>query len=466
MSLTETLTVINDNFWYIPLVLIVCLGLYCTVRLGGIQFRNIREMCRITFSRNENRDGMSPFQVFCMSMGNRIGVGNISGPILAILVGGPGAIFWMWIFAILGSATSFLETTIGQLFKVRGSDGEFHGGPAYNIRNGLGLRRMAMGVAFVMILMYVVGFISMEVSSMASALCGAFTFDGNKLVFAVILTALTAVTILGGVRRIADMSTGIVPAMALGWFIVCVISIALSDGGVVNAFTMIFQYAFSVPSAIGGGIGAMLIIGMRRGVISNEAGIGTITNISSMADVSHPAAQGLSQSLGVFIDTIVSTLTALVILSYGDISAIVGLDLESMPLLQEVLGGAFGAAAPYLVALFLFVFAYTCLMADYVISENNLMFITGRRDARLAMCVILLIVVFVSSLFASDAMFLAVDIMLGICAVLNSVVMFRLARHAIEAWNDYRAQKTAGVKDPVFHKGCMSDPTGMTEWDE
>lgn len=466
MSLTHLLENFNDIFWYIPLVLIVCLGVYGTIRLKGAQLRDLKEMFKVTFCKDKCGDGgISTLQVFCISMGNRIGVGNITGPVLAILVGGPGAILWMWIFALLGMASSMIETTVGQLYKVKGDDGNYHGGPAYTIRNGLKMRRVAMFVAVIMILMYVVGFISMEVSSISLALTGAFDFENNTLIFAIVLTAISAAIVIGGIGRIAKISLWLVPAMAALWLVIAVVSIVLSAGGIVNAFVMIFQYAFTIPSAIGGGIGAMIMIGMKRGVLSNEAGIGTITNVSSMADVDHPVKQGLSQSLGVLIDTLISTLTALVILSYGSIDEIVGLGLESTHLLQFVLEDTVGGAAPYLVAAFLFVFAFTCLMGDYVIGENNLAFITKNKYAKYAMVGVLLAIVFLSSFFASDAIFAIVDILLGICGVINCLVMFKLAGKAIEAYNDYRAQKMAGKENPMFSKSVLGDSSGIEEWE-
>lgn len=466
VTIVDALNEFDDVLWYIPLVLIVLLGIYSTIRLRGVQVRDLKEMCTSVFSRENRKGGLSSFHVFCMSMGNRIGVGNITGPVLAILVGGPGAIFWMWIFAFLGSATSFLETVVGQIYKSRRSDGKYHGGPAFNIAKGLGMKKASVIVAFVMILMYILGFVSMEVCSMSEALCGAFVFDNNSLVIAVLITLFTAFIILGGLKRVADLSVKLVPAMAVLWFVVCIITIALSDGGILDAFGMIFNYAFSVPSAIGGGIGAMLIIGMKRGVLSNEAGVGTITNISSMADVAHPVNQGHSQALGVIIDTVVSTLTALVILSFGSFDEIIGLDLESVNLLQAVMGASVGSVATYLVALFLFIFALTSLMSDYVIGENNLALITGSRKARIAMCVFLLVVVFISSFYSSDGLFAIVDIMLAICGIINCLVMFRLGGRAVEAYRDYRRQKSEGIEEPVFHPSCLSDQSGVTEWSE
>ena len=460
----NSIEVFSEYVWYIPLVLIVALGVYSTIRLRGIQISGFAEMVKSTFGHAPDSGKPSAFQVFCMSMGNRIGVGNITGPVLAITVGGPGAIFWMWVFAFLGMATSHLETTVGQIFKSRKDGGECHGGPAFNIAKGLGLKKASLFVAFVMVLMYALGFVSMEVSSMSEAIDGAF--GCGTLIIAIALTAITAMVIAGGLTRVAKLSSAMVPAMGVAWLIFCIVCIVLSDGGISDAFGMIFAYAFDVPAAIGGGIGAMLIIGMKRGVLSNEAGVGTITNISSIADVPHPVRQGYTQAFGVFLDTIVSTLTALVVLSYGAFDQIWALyGGESVGLLQDIMGASVGGIAPYAVALFLTVFAFTSLIADYVISENNLLFITKSEKVRIGMCVFLLAVVFLSSFFASDGLFAIVDILLALCGIINCIVMFKLGGRAIEAFRDYRKQKEEGTEIPVFRKSALSDDTGVTEWE-
>ncbi len=463
----DILDFIDTYIWYIAFVLIIAVGLYATVRLKGLQVTSLKEMAKVTFFKNSDHEKgkLSSFQVFCMSMGSRIGVGNITGPILAILVGGPGAIFWMWIFAAIGMATSFLETTIAQIYKVPKENGGYRGGPAYTLFHGLGMKRLGMIAAFVMIMMYLVGFVSGEVISMSEAVCNAFDFEGNNIVFALLLTAATAVILIGGVYRIANLSVKIVPLMALAWFAICIVSIALSAGGVLNAFAMIFEYAFDIPAVIGGGFGAIIMNGMMRGVWSNEAGIGTITNLSAMADVKHPASQGYTQSLGVLIDTVVSTMTALVILSYADIDAIVGTGLESIPLLQHIFTDTLGWISPYVVMVFMFVFAFTCLMSDVVIGEGNLMLIKEGRVASLAMKGLLLAVVFLSSFFASDELTVFMDILLATCAFFNTYIMIRLAKRGLEAFRDYRRQKAEGIEEPVFHRSSLSDDTGVTEWE-
>ncbi|MDO5862430.1 MAG: alanine/glycine:cation symporter family protein [Thermoplasmata archaeon] len=466
MNVGEALEFLNDRLWYVALILIVCVGVWCTLRLRGMQFRMLPEMCRVTFSDREGREGgLSPFQVFCVSMGSRIGVGNITGPILAILVGGPGAILWMWVFALIGMATSFVETTIGQIYKGRDHEGNYHGGPAYSVSKALGMRRAGMIVAVVMMLMYIVGFVSMEMCSMSEAFCGAFDFEGNQLFFAILITLVAAAIMAGGVGRVAGISTKVVPLMAVAWIVVCIISIAFGAEGIVSAVVAIFEGFVNVPSVVGGGIGAMIMAGMRRGVLSNEAGVGTIPNISSMASTKHPAAQGFSQSLGVLIDTVVSTMTALVILSYADIGTLVSSEGESINILQAAFSDTVGGIAPYLVAAFLFVFAFTSMMSDFVIGENNLKYFSDRKGAVLRMRIAALIVVFVSSFVASDEMFVVVDIMLALCAFINTYLTIRLGGRAVEAFKDYVRKKDSGVEDPEFTGACLTDSSGVTEWD-
>ena len=459
----------DDYLWYIPFALIICLGIYSTVKLRGIQFARLAEMCRITFSREKTgKDKVSPFQVFCMSMGNRIGVGNIAGPVTAILMGGPGAIFWMWVFATLGGATSFVETTVGQIFKSRDGEGGFIGGPAYNVFNGIGSKRMGVLLAGLMIAVYIGGYVLSEISTISTSFTGAYDFEHNSFVIAFFLLAIAVLVVTGGFKRVARASAVIVPAMAALWIVLCVAVMCINIGGMPNAVSSIFTCAFSVPATVGGGVGAMLTKAMRRGIWSNEAGEGTITNISSSADVPHPVKQGLSQSLGVLFDTLISTMTALVILSaFSDYDAIAATGIvDSMHLLEHVMGDAIGGVAPSLVFVFMFLFAITSFMGDYVIGENNLKLITKDGKARTGLIAITLAVVFLAAYFGTDGLYAIMDVLLAICGVVNCFVMFKLGRYALEAYADYRRQKEAGVEDPVFRKSCLSDSTGVTSWED
>lgn len=455
-----------DNvFWLVPFVLISGLGIYATIKFKGIQFTHLKEMFKITFSREKRgHDAVTSFQVFCLSMGNRVGIGNIAGPVTAIISGGPGAIFWMWIFAALGGATCFIESTIGQLFKSRDKDGGFEGGPAFNVSKGLNMKKFGMVIALLMILMYLVGYISSEVSAISEAFCEAFVFDNNATILAIVMILLMAAITLGGFRRVAKASSFIVPFMAIAWIIMCIIVILVNFQNVGNAFLMIFKFAFNPPAFAGGLFGALLW-GMRRGIWSNEAGIGTITNVSSKADVRHPVTQGLSQSLGVFFDTIMCTITALVVLSFSGFNPDVKITQDSIPYLQNIFSSVFGNTASVLVFFFIFLFALTCLMGDYVIGENNMKFITGSKSSRWIIMVLTIAVVFISCFFASDAVFVILDILLAVLGIINVFVIFRLSGRAIEAYRDYRRQKDSGVAEPEFHKDALSDDTGITEWE-
>ena len=468
-SLMDAVWEFDDYLWYVPFALIICLGIYSTIKLKGLQITNLAEMCRATFSMEKTgKDGVSSFQVFCMSMGNRIGIGNIAGPITAILMGGPGAIFWMWVFATLGGATSFVETTVGQIFKSRADNGDFIGGPAHNVAKGLNSKRFGMLIAVLMIAVYIGGYVLSEISTISTSFSGAYDFEYSNLVIAFILCVIAVLVITGGFRRVAKASALVVPVMAILWIIICLAVMLMNYAGIPEAVASIFRCAFSIPATVGGGVGAMLTIAMRRGIWSNEAGEGTVTNISSSADVPHPVKQGLSQSLGVLFDTIISTMTALMVLGFfTDYDALVatGID-ESMPLLEHVMGTTLGGAAPTLVFFFMFLFAITSFMGDYVIGENNLKFITKDRKARIGLMVLTVAVVFLSAYFGSDGLYAIMDVLLAICGTVNCFVMFKLGKHALEAYKDYRAQKAAGIKDPVFHKSALSDSSGVTEWDD
>ena len=424
-------------------------------------------MAKITFTREKSEHGkVTSFHVFWLSMGNRIGVGNIIGPVTAILLGGPGAIFWMWIFATIGAATSFVETTVGQIYKSRSPEGHFIGGPAYNVSKGLRMKKLGITVAVIMILVYIGGYVLSEICTISTSFTAAFEFEHNTLVISLILTAIAVLVVLGGFKRVAQASVALVPGMAVLWIACCIGVIILNFDGISNAISSIFTNAFFVPSAVGGGIGAMITWALRRGIWSNEAGEGTTTNISSSADVSHPCMQGLSQSFGVLIDTLVCTVTALVILSFADYEALVDLDMGESELIQHIFSGAMGGIAPTVVFLFMFVFAITCFMGDVVIGHNNLRFITENRYAKYGMYVFIIAVVFLSSYYASEGLYAIMDVFLGVAAIINCYVMFRLSKRALEAYDDYRAQKEAGIENPVFHKSVLSDQTGVTEWDD
>ena len=472
-SFIEAVWEFDQVFWFIPLVLIVVLGVYSTVKFRAVQFTWLKEMFRVTFSFEKGASSrITTFHVFCVSMGNRIGIGNVAGPVTAIALGGPGAILWMWIFATLGGATSFVETTVGQIFKSRDLNGDYIGGPAYNVSKGLNAKKLGMAVAVLMIAVYIGGFILSEIVTISSSFSAAYDFENNTLVIAFILAVIAVIVAIGGFRGVASVDVFIVPFVALAWVVLSIVVVAMNFGGTYDAVVSIITCAFSVPSAVGGGLGSMITWALRRGVWSNEAGEGTITNISSSADVSHPVKQGLSQSLGVLFDTMVSTLTALVILSFfhGDYDAIsgqyMGMGMSAQALIQSVMQATIGDIAPTLVFFFMFLFALICFMGDYVIGLNNLKFITQDPRARYGLIIFTILVVFLSAFYGSEGLYGIMDVILGVAGIVNCYVMFKLSRHAYEAYQDYIRQKADGIKDPVFRRTVLSDPSGVTEWDD
>ena len=423
-------------------------------------------------SEGKKNSKVSSFEAFCIGMGARIGVGNIAGVATAILTGGPGAVFWMWIFAIIGSASSFMESTLAQIYKEKKEDGQYYGGPAYYASKGLKSRKLGIFAAILLVITFGIGFVAVQSCNASKALCGAFSFEYNNYVFAAIIAIVAAILIFRGLKSVAKFSSTVVPIMALLWIIFAVIAIALNIDGVVNAVKMIFEYAFTAPSMLGGALGSILITGLKRGVFSNEAGLGSVANIAATADVKHPVKQGMIQSFGVLVDTlIVCTFTALVVLSYGTFDQIMALGAvtgDGANLVQGVISStAFGSAANYIIAIFLFVFAFTSLIGYYTMSESNARFIKDKKSVIMAVKILVILVAFIAGTVSTATTVDNVsDTFMALMASVNMILVVLLSRQVFEAYADYRKQKKAGIEEPVFHKSCLSDSSGVTEWED
>ena len=459
-----------DYFWGIAFVFLIGLGIAFTFKLRGLQILRIRETSTLALSgvkEGRRTRRVSSFEAFCIGMGARIGVGNIAGVATAIVMGGPGAVFWMWMFAIIGSASSFMESTLAQIYKERKEDGHFHGGPAYYASKGLGSRKLGVLAAVLLVLTFGIGFIGVQACNASAALSGAFDFDNNRLVFALAIAALAAVILFKGLKAVARFSSNIVPAMALAWIVFCIVAICFNVDGVTNAFGMIFEYAFSAPSLMGGVIGTVIITGLKRGVFSNEAGLGSVANVASTADIPHPVKQGLIQSFGVLVDTrVVCTFTAVVVLSYSGFGDILALDLKGRELVQAITEDSMGGIAQYVIALFMFVFAFTSLVGYYTMSEANARFIRDDEGVILAVRIIVILVAFCAAVVTDVTIMDAFsDTFNAAMASVNMVIVALLSRKVFEAYADYRKQKRAGVEEPEFHRSSLSDATGVTEWE-
>ncbi len=461
---------VDDYFWGISFVFLIGLGIIFTIKLKGLQILKIKETSSLALSgvsEGKKTSKISSFEAFCIGMGARIGVGNIAGVATAIMMGGPGAVFWMWIFAIIGSASSFMESTLAQIFKEKKEDGHFYGGPAYYASKGLGNRKLGIIAAVLLVLTFGVGFIGVQSCNASSALSGAFDFENNHLVFAIIIAALAALILFKGLKAAAKFSARVVPIMAVLWIVFALVAICFNIGGVVNAIAMIFQYAFTVPSALGGAIGTIIVTGLKRGVFSNEAGLGSVANIAATANVKHPVKQGMIQSFGVLVDTlVVCTITALVVLSYGNFAEISALGLKGANLVQAITADSMGNIANYIIALFMFIFAFTSLIGYYTMSESNARFIKDSKKNILLVRILVIIVAFCAACVTDVTIMDAFsDTFMAAMAAVNMVIVALLSRKVFEAYADYRKQKKAGVEEPEFHKDALSDTTGVTEWE-
>ncbi|WP_400225226.1 alanine/glycine:cation symporter family protein [Methanomethylophilus alvi] len=461
---------VDDYFWGISFVFLIGLGIIFTIKLKGLQILKIKETSSLALSgvsEGKKTSKVSSFEAFCIGMGARIGVGNIAGVATAIMMGGPGAVFWMWIFAIIGSASSFMESTLAQIFKEKKEDGHFYGGPAYYASKGLGNRKLGIIAAVLLVLTFGVGFIGVQSCNASSALSGAFDFENNHLVFAIIIAALAALILFKGLKAAAKFSAKVVPIMAVLWIVFALVAICFNIDGVVNAIAMIFQYAFTVPSALGGAIGTIIVTGLKRGVFSNEAGLGSVANIAATANVKHPVKQGMIQSFGVLVDTlVVCTITAFVVLSYGNFAEISALGLKGANLVQAITADSMGKIANYIIALFMFIFAFTSLIGYYTMSESNARFIKDSKKNILFVRILVIIVAFCAACVTDVTIMDAFsDTFMAAMAAVNMVIVALLSRKVFEAYADYRKQKKAGVEEPEFHKDALSDATGVTEWE-
>ena len=474
-SLNSAVGTCNSYLWGMAFVFLIGLGILFTFKLKGLQITKIKETSKLSVSgitEGKKNSKVSSFEAFCIGMGARIGVGNIAGVATAILTGGPGAVFWMWIFAIIGSASSFMESTLAQIYKEKKEDGQFYGGPAYYASKGLKSRKVGIFAAILLVITFGIGFVAVQSCNASKALCGAFSFEYNNYIFAAIIAIVAAILIFRGLKAVAKFSSTVVPIMAFLWIIFAIIAIVLNIDGVVNAVKMIFEYAFTAPSMLGGALGSILITGLKRGVFSNEAGLGSVANIAATADVKHPVKQGMIQSFGVLVDTlVVCTFTALVVLSYGTFDQILALGAitgDGANLVQGIIADtAFGSAANYIIAIFLFVFAFTSLIGYYTMSESNARFVKDNKSVIMAVKILVILVAFIAGTVSTATTVDNVsDTFMALMASVNMILVVLLSRQVFEAYADYRKQKKAGIEEPVFHKSCLSDSTGVTEWED
>ncbi|HEY8608320.1 MAG TPA: sodium:alanine symporter family protein [Noviherbaspirillum sp.] len=442
---------INDIFWsYILIYGLLAIGLFFTFRLGFVQFRMFPEMFRTVLGRGEaDRAGITPFQALCTSLASRVGTGNIAGVAVAIHLGGPGAVFWMWMVALVGMATAYAESTLAQLYKTRNENGEYRGGPAFYMAKGLNAPWAGVIFSVCLILVFGLVFNAVQANSIAEAMEGAFGVPKLWVGFA--LAVATAVVIFGGIRQVARVAQVVVPFMALAYLLVALYVVAINLSEVPATLMHIVASAFGLEAAAGGVAGAMLN-GVKRGLFSNEAGMGSAPNIAAVAtpDPHHPSSQGLVQALGVFIDTLlVCTATALIILLSGAMTP--GSELTGTPLTQAAMREHIGSAGDWFVAVAILFFAFTSIIGNYSYAENAMVFLRlGNRVGIAALRLGTVAMVIWGAYESVTTVFNAADASMGLMATVNIIAIGLLSGTVVKLTADYTAQRKAG-KRPEFH---------------
>ncbi len=455
-KILDVVDVINTFLWsYILIAMLVTLGLYFTFKTKFVQFRYFKEMFRLLGDNTSSEEGnISSFQAFCISTASRVGTGNIAGIALAVVSGGPGAIFWMWLIALVGSASSFVESTLAQIYKVK--DGNtYRGGPAYYMEQGLNKRWM--GVTFAILITICFGFVfnAVQANTVAAAFNNAFGID--KTLMGVILSILTALVIFGGVHRIAKVSEIIVPIFAGLYIVVALFIMVVNIKELPGVIALIFESAFGLREMTMGTMGGIILIGVKRGLFSNEAGMGSAPNAAATAEVSHPVSQGLIQTLGVFTDTIViCSATAFMILLYPTYqeTGLTGIELTQAALTNHIgpIGGVF-------IAVCIFLFAFSS-----IVGQSNMEFMNlDKKGINIFRAMVVGMVMFGAVTKVQIVWDLA-DVFMGLMAIINLIAIAMLGKYAFYALEDYQKQKRNGIVNPIFDASNIKGLENVECW--
>lgn len=450
--ITAVIGFLNNIFWgYILIYGLLAVGVYFTLRLRFLQILHFGEMWRCVLGRGDvDRQGISPFQALMVSLASRVGTGNIAGVAVAITLGGAGAVFWMWMVALVGMATAYAESTLAQLYKTPAQEGLYRGGPAYYISRGLKAPWLGAVFAVALILSFGLVFNAVQANSIAEAVTG---FGVSKLVAGLALAALTAIIIFGGIPSIARVAEYVVPFMAGAYLLAALYVMVTNAAEVPGVLAYIVKSAFGLEQAAGGvagGIAAAALNGIKRGLFSNEAGMGSAPNIAAVAtpDPHHPSSQGFVQALGVFIDTIlVCTATAVMILLS---SAVPSAELTGVNLTQAALGEHFGSFGHVFVAVAIFFFAFTSIIGNYAYAENATLYLGGGHTGVMVLRVVACGMVVWGAMQKVGTVFDAADASMGLMATINLIAIVLLSGTVAKLTRDYLRQRREG-RTPHFH---------------
>lgn len=459
----DLIRIINDFLWtYILVTALIGCAIWFSFKTKFVQFRSLREMIRLLGDSTSKGEGkhISSFQAFAISLASRVGTGNLAGVATALVVGGPGAIFWMWLISLLGASSAFVESTLAQLYKRKGID-SFVGGPAYYMENGL--HKRWFGILFSVLITITFGFAFNSVQS--NTICAAFqgSFGISPVYLGLFLTGMTLLIIFGGVQRIAKVSGLVVPLMAIGYIILAVSIVLLNITELPSIIRLIVTNAFGGQQAFGGVMGAALIQGIKRGLFSNEAGMGSAPNAAASAHVSHPVKQGLVQALGVFTDTLViCTCTAFIILFSGiDLEGgLNGVQLTQAALIHEV-----GSAGGIYVSIAILLFAFSSILGNYYYGECNIRFITQKKWVLNVFRLLVGGMVMFGSLVSLQLVWDLADICMALMALCNLIAIILLGEKAFKLLKNYTLQKRKGIKSPIYQKSeLFADDEGIDCW--
>lgn len=457
-QIVSILDKVNEPLAYVLLTLLILCAILYTIRTRGVQFRLLGEMFRVSLEKPKHQEEtvekkkreISPLEAFLVGLASRIGTGNLAGVATAIAIGGPGSIFWMWMMALVGSANSFVECTLAQLYKIHGND-SYIGGPAYYITKGMKKRWFACIFAVASILDF--GFTNNLVQSNTISLAFHHAFGIDPMVMAIVLTVLSLAVIFGGIQRIAKVSSIVVPLMAVLYLGLAVIVILINWREIPSVFMLIIDNAFGIRQAAGGAVGSAVIMGIKRGLTSNEAGMGSAPNAAAAAHTTHPVKQGLIETLGVYVDTLViCTCTALIILCSGVWnSGENGIELTQLALTDHI-----GPIGNIIIAVVIFFFAFSSILGNCFYGESNMFFFSRRPAVILTYRIILGVMVFVGALATLEIAWGLIDFFVAIMTICNVITLLYLGKYVIRLLNDYQQQRREG-KNPEFHKSLLPE---------
>ena len=467
-TLLSWVNALNGPLWDFLVVFLVVVGVFYTIATGAVQIRLFWHSVKVMKGSRTKCDdvhGITPFQAFVTGLASRVGVGNVAGVAIAIAIGGPGAVFWMWLTAFLGMSSAFVESSLAQLFKIRDTENkQFRGGPAYYITQGL--KQKWLGVVFAVALILTYGFVFNAVQ--ANAIIGATShawgwdqanvmlplggFDFEISWLGLVLVVMTAAIIFGGIKRIAKVAESFVPFMAILYLMVALYIAVINFDILPSIFQLIFSKAFEFEAAAGGFFGAMIsmamMMGIKRGLFSNEAGMGSAPNAAAASDVKHPVNQGLVQMLGVFVDTfVVCSCTAIIILASGLYE---NAGFEGVALTQMALESQIGSWGDDFLALILFLFAYSSIIGNYAYAEGNIQFINSSSRMMLVFRILVLVMVYFGAIASVPLIWSMADLFMGVMASINLIAILLLMPFIMMLLKDYTGQLKRGVKEPEF----------------